>query len=75
MLQQDYDAYSVADHHTWSVLFNRQLEKTKKVAYVNFHTGLSGLDFQPHRIPDFNLINKKAGNAHRMADICSPGTD
>ena len=59
MLQQDYDAYSVADHHTWSVLFNRQLEKTKKVAYANFHTGLSGLDFQPHRIPDFNLINKK----------------
>ncbi|HRN55590.1 MAG TPA: hypothetical protein PLL71_04030 [Agriterribacter sp.] len=59
MLQQDYGAYTAADHHTWSVLFNRQLEKIQKVAYFNFESGLSGLDFQPQDIPDFALVNRK----------------
>lgn len=59
MLMQDYSAYTATDHHTWSVLFNRQLEKVKKVAYHNFEPGLSTLGFQPHQIPEFNLVNKR----------------
>ena len=48
MPQQDYSAYTVTDHHTWSVLFSRQLEIIHKVAYPNFSPGLqlfSPLDF------------------------------
>lgn len=59
MPQQDYSAYTAADHHTWSVLFNRQLEKIKKVAYHNFEPGLLKLDFQSKYIPDFTLVNRK----------------
>ncbi len=59
MPQQDYSAYTAEDHHTWSVLFSRQLEKSHKVAYSNFSPGLQQLDFRSGHIPDFNLINQK----------------
>ncbi|MGN6434959.1 MAG: hypothetical protein ACTHMM_00440 [Agriterribacter sp.] len=59
MLQQDYSGYTAADHHTWSVLFNRQLEKIHQVAYPNFSPGLQQLDFRSDHIPDFNIVNQK----------------
>ncbi len=59
MPQQDYSAYTVTDHHTWSVLFSRQLEIIHKVAYPNFSPGLQLLDFRTDLIPDFNIVNQK----------------
>ena len=73
MLQQDYKAYTAADHRTWSVLFNSQLEKIKKVAYLNFEPGLSKLDFQPQQIPDFSLVNQKLNSITGWKIYAVPG--
>lgn len=59
MLIQEYDKYTEQDHTTWSILFTRQIEKIKTVAYQNFELGLGKLNFQKEHIPDFLAVNKK----------------
>ena len=73
MLRQNYSAYTAADHHTWSVLFNRQVKKIKEVAYPDFETGLSGLDFRPYLIPDFKRINEKLATLTGWQIYAVPG--
>ena len=58
MLVQEYNNYTPTDHHTWSLLFSRQIEKISKVAYQNFGIGLRQLGFQKECIPDFAIVNK-----------------
>jgi phenylalanine-4-hydroxylase len=73
MLQQDYDGYTAADHHTWSVLFNRQVDKIKKVAYAPFGPGLYQLDFSADHIPDCTRINEKLENLTGWQIYAVPG--
>jgi len=59
MFSQQYDLYTATDHHTWSVLYNRQLDSVKKFAYRQFLTGINQLDFMPNAIPDFEAVNQR----------------
>lgn len=59
MLVQQYSSYTVEDHGTWSILFTRQMEKIKKLAYQKFEPGLNKLGFRREYIPDFAAVNKK----------------
>jgi phenylalanine-4-hydroxylase len=58
MLIQEYNQYTPQDHNTWSILFTRQIEKIKTVAYKNFGIGLRELNFQKDHIPEFVAVNK-----------------
>jgi phenylalanine-4-hydroxylase len=62
MVQQEYQQYVDADHKVWSILYKRQLEKIKKVAYENFAPGIELLAFENAIIPDFDVINKRLMN-------------
>ena len=59
MLQQEYQLYAATDHHVWSILYSRQLEKIKKSAYSHFATGIKKLGFNEQAIPDFAATNKR----------------
>lgn len=54
---QQYSNYTGADHYVWSILYSRQLEKIKEVAYAKFEKGIRQLHFESKRIPDFTKIN------------------
>jgi phenylalanine-4-hydroxylase len=58
-MQQIYNCYTATDHHTWSILYKRQIEKIKTVAYRNFDKGLEELCFNDHSIPEFTSVNKR----------------
>jgi phenylalanine-4-hydroxylase len=70
---QDYGGYTAADHHTWSVLFNRQLDKIKTVAYAGFGRGLYQLDFSADHIPGFTRVNEKLENLTGWQIYAVPG--
>lgn len=58
-LQQDYAAYSRADHKVWQILYGRQMKKLPGKASAAFLTGLELVGFQERSIPDFNEVNKR----------------
>jgi phenylalanine-4-hydroxylase len=54
---QQYQEYTAVDHHTWTILFERQLDAVKKSAYTGFVEGLRALDFNRTVIPIFDHVN------------------
>jgi phenylalanine-4-hydroxylase len=54
---QKWEAYSVEDHNTWSVLFDRQKEIIKGRACDEFVEGLEALGIDNKQIPDFEKLS------------------
>ncbi|MEP7258205.1 MAG: phenylalanine 4-monooxygenase [Flavitalea sp.] len=73
MLFQQYDSYTLTDHHTWSVLYNRQLDSIKKFAYRQFLKGIDQLRFLPEAIPEFNAVNRRLKNITGWTIFAVPG--
>lgn len=59
MLTQDYSTYTPDDQEVWSVLYNRQWEIVRDVAYAHFAKGLESLHFSAQAIPDFTGVNHR----------------
>jgi phenylalanine-4-hydroxylase len=59
MTEQQYEQYTNTDHAVWSILYTRQLETIRQVAYRNFIKGVEQLGFSDKKIPDFKVMNKK----------------
>jgi phenylalanine-4-hydroxylase len=73
MFRQIYSLYTETDHHTWSVLFTRQIKKIRSVAYQNFEKGLGKLDFGARRIPDFRAVNEHLKELNGWQIYAVPG--
>ena len=71
-VDQDWDAYSAAEHDLWRRLYARQLSLVPKYASEEFNQTLASLDYGKG-IPRFDKINEKLGPATRWKLVAVPG--
>jgi phenylalanine-4-hydroxylase len=58
IIQQEWDRYTAADHHTWSTLYNRQLKTLNGRVCQEYLDGLETLHLTADEVPDFDRMNK-----------------
>lgn len=56
---QIYNNYTSEDFLVWKTLFDRQIKNLENTISSEFLNSLQRIEFTPHAIPDFNLVNKK----------------
>jgi len=71
-VDQDWDAYSPAEHELWRRLYARQLSLVAKYASEEFNETLATLDYGTG-IPRFTAINEKLGPATSWKLVAVPG--
>ena len=71
-VDQDWDAYSQAEHELWRRLYARQLSLVPKYASEEFNATLASLDYGKG-IPRFDVINAKLGPATNWQLVAVPG--
>ena len=71
-VDQDWDAYSQADHALWRRLYGRQESLVARYACDEFNEALAVCDFS-QAIPRFDAINRKLGPATRWQLVAVPG--
>jgi phenylalanine-4-hydroxylase len=71
-VDQDWDAYSAAEHELWRRLYARQGTLVPRYASEEFNTTLGRLDYGKG-IPRFDAINEKLGPASRWRLVAVPG--
>ena len=71
-VDQDWDAYSEAEHELWRRLYHRQLSLVQKYACDEFCDTLRTLRFD-EGIPHFDAINRKLGGVTRWQLVAVPG--
>ena len=71
-VDQDWDAYSAAEHELWRRLYARQLSLVPKYASEEFNATLATLDYGKG-IPRFAAINEKLAPATRWKLVAVPG--
>jgi phenylalanine-4-hydroxylase len=71
-VDQDWDAYSPAEHELWRRLYRRQESLVPGYACEEFNQALEVLDFS-QGIPRFDAINRKLGAASRWQLVAVPG--
>ncbi len=57
-IEQDYEAYSQANHDAWKLLYNRMRPRWERYANPRFLAGLEALRLPPDRIPRLNEVNR-----------------
>jgi phenylalanine-4-hydroxylase len=73
ILQQDYQSYTSEDHHTWSVLFERQSQSILRIASDEFKKGFALLSLDPHKVAHFSDVNKILKKVSGWSVIPAPG--
>ena len=71
-VDQDWDAYSAAEHELWRRLYARQLSLVPRYASEEFNATLATLDYGKG-IPRFAAINEKLAPATRWKLVAVPG--
>ena len=71
-VEQDWDAYSAAEHDLWRRLYARQGSLVPTYASEEFNATLATLDYGKG-IPRFDAINEKLGPATRWQLVAVPG--
>ena len=71
-VDQDWDAYSPADHDLWRRLYRRQLSLVPRYACDEFNDTLAALNFGDG-IPRFDAINAKLAPATNWKLVAVPG--
>jgi phenylalanine-4-hydroxylase len=71
-VDQDWDAYSQAEHELWRRLYRRQESLVAKYACDEFNQALEVLDFS-QAIPRFDAINRKLASASGWQLAAVPG--
>jgi phenylalanine-4-hydroxylase len=71
-VDQDWGAYSQAEHELWRRLYARQLSLVPKYASEEFNATLATLDYGTG-IPRFDFINAKLGPATNWQLVAVPG--
>lgn len=72
-LAQPLERYSQADHATWATLYRRQCAMLPGRACQAFLDGLTTLDIDADRIPDFERLNVKLQAATGWQLVAVPG--
>ena len=73
IIEQNWGAYSAADHNTWKTLYNRQLETLKGRVCEEYLEGLKTLHLVADTIPDFAQMNKHLRAATGWEVLAVPG--
>jgi phenylalanine-4-hydroxylase len=73
IVDQNFNAYSPADHETWSRLHQRQAELLRGRVCDAFFAGLSALGIAADGIPDFGAINRVLKPATGWEVVAVPG--
>jgi phenylalanine-4-hydroxylase len=71
-VDQDWHAYTSAEHDLWRRLYARQLSLVPRYASEEFNATLARLDYGKG-IPRFDVINEKLGPASRWQLVAVPG--
>ena len=58
-MRQDYSIYTKADHEVWSILFERQVRHIQDKASQAYLDGLTAIQFDADRVPNFIGLNKR----------------
>jgi phenylalanine-4-hydroxylase len=72
-IEQDWHAYSAAEHETWRTLFHRQEEILKGRACDEFMQGLAGLGVAADGIPDFRRLTEILRRTTGWTIVAVPG--
>ena len=73
IIEQNWGAYSAADHNTWKTLYNRQLETLKARVCEEYLEGLKTLHLVAETVPDFAQMNKHLRAATGWEVLAVPG--
>jgi phenylalanine-4-hydroxylase len=73
VVDQRHEAYTAADHETWSKLHRRQVELLQGRVCEEFFAGLSALGIAPDAIPDFRAMNRVLTAATGWQVVAVPG--
>lgn len=73
VVDQRYEAYSAADHETWSRLHRRQAELLRGRVCGEFFAGLDALGIAADGIPDFKAMNRVLKAATGWEVVAVPG--
>ncbi len=73
IIDQNWGAYSAADHNTWKTLYNRQLETLKARVCEEYLEGLKTLHLVADTVPDFAQMNKHLRAATGWEVLAVPG--
>ena len=73
IIDQNWGAYSAADHNTWKTLYNRQLETLKARVCEEYLEGLKTLHLVADTVPDFAQMNKHLRAAPGWEVLAVPG--
>ena len=73
IIEQNWGAYSAADHNTWKTLYNRQLETLKARVCEEYLAGLKTLHLVADTVPDFAQMNKHLRAATGWEVLAVPG--
>jgi phenylalanine-4-hydroxylase len=71
-VDQDWDAYSQAEHELWRRLYRRQAALIPQYACEEFRDTLAPLDFGAG-IPRFDVVNARLGSATNWQLVAVPG--
>ena len=72
-IEQDWKAYTAAEHAIWRTLFHRQEEVLIDRACDEFLAGLSALGVAAEGIPDFRQLNDALGKDTGWSIVAVPG--
>ncbi|NNC72687.1 MAG: phenylalanine 4-monooxygenase [Sphingomonadaceae bacterium] len=72
-IPQDWAAYSQEDHHTWDLLFERQVEQLPGRASQAFLDGIDVLSLSKPGIPDFEELSEKLMELTGWQVVAVPG--
>lgn len=72
-IDQDWSAYSPAEHEVWTTLYRRQADLLPGRACEAFLNGLDELDLHRGGIPNFNRINEELNRLTGWSVVAVPG--
>lgn len=73
VIDQNWQAYTPEDHHTWGTLFRRQMDILSGRACAEYLSGLQVLGITDVGIPDFEVMNKSLRAATGWEVVAVPG--
>lgn len=70
---QDYSKYTAEDHKVWSLLYTEQMEQLPRLAAEAYLHGTEIVQFQPDRVPNFDVINQALAKTTGWCVYVVPG--
>jgi phenylalanine-4-hydroxylase len=72
-IDQDWSAYTAAEHAVWKILFERQTQLLPGRACDEFLAGMAALPIERDRIPHFDALNEQLYRRTRWQIVAVPG--